>query len=156
MSPQILHKKYNHATDIWSCGCILYTMLSGRPPFFAVDKFEIMKKVCTGKYDFDQPVWSNVCGRTKSLIKGMLCYDDTKRLTAHDCLFHDIFVNPHGDGGSHLLSSNTFFGERSLISRQDNLKKGKLLKSAKYDLSKHEIQNALANMKTFKVKQKLK
>ena len=58
-------------------------MICGRPPFFAIDKFEIMKKICVGKYDFSSKVWGNISDKVKELIRQMLRYDDKQRQTAH-------------------------------------------------------------------------
>ena len=39
MSPELIERKYDKRTDIWSCGVVLFIMLSGQAPF-AFDKLE--------------------------------------------------------------------------------------------------------------------
>lgn len=35
MAPEIIKRDYNEKCDLWSCGCILYVIMCGYPPFRA-------------------------------------------------------------------------------------------------------------------------
>ncbi len=43
-------KSYDEKCDVWSCGVILYILLSGVPPFSGNTDPEILKRVQEGKY----------------------------------------------------------------------------------------------------------
>ena len=92
IAPEVLYGEYNEKCDIWSCGVILYILLSGDPPFKGNNDGEIMEKVKTGYYSFGKK-FKNVSSDAKNLIKIMLEKDIYKRPSASECLKNKWFEN---------------------------------------------------------------
>jgi calcium-dependent protein kinase len=91
IAPEVLKKKYDEKCDIWSCGVILYILLSGRPPFSGESDKEIMQQVAIGKYDLQSSPF-NKCSRScLDLIQKLLIMDPKKRISAQDALNHSWF-----------------------------------------------------------------
>ncbi|KAF8629035.1 hypothetical protein AX15_003595 [Amanita polypyramis BW_CC] len=99
-SPEIVNgEKYQgNTTDIWSCGVILYALLTGRLPFDDKNVRTLLAKVKSGKYDM--PTWIDPLA--KDLLSRMLVVDVTKRITIPEILVHPWLTNsstsPHTKG----------------------------------------------------------
>ena len=89
IAPEVLRKAYSQKCDLWSCGVIAYTMLSGGiPPFNGVSDQEIMKKVKLGKYVFHTSLFKEVSEVAKDFVSKLLQYDPEKRISAQEALQH--------------------------------------------------------------------
>ncbi|KAG9012283.1 hypothetical protein FRB94_006313 [Tulasnella sp. JGI-2019a] len=90
-SPEIVAGKAYHgaASDIWSCGVVLFALLVGRLPFDDPNMRVLLQKVRAGK--FDMPAF--IPADAKDLIRKMLVVDPEKRLQMVDIVNHPFFTN---------------------------------------------------------------
>ncbi|KAJ7269945.1 CAMK/CAMKL/GIN4 protein kinase, partial [Mycena rebaudengoi] len=85
-SPEIVNGERYHgnATDIWSCGVILYALLTGRLPFDDKNIKTLLSKVKSGQYEM--PDWIDPLAM--DLISRMLVVDVSRRITIPEILSH--------------------------------------------------------------------
>ena len=90
-SPQVLGGVYDSSADLWSCGVILYMLLSNLLPFNGKNDAEVAKAVRKGNYAFSDPVWDNVSDEGKELIRKLLKFHALERATAAQARAHEWF-----------------------------------------------------------------
>lgn len=83
----MLKKKYDEKCDVWSCGVILFILLTGEPPFNGDNDKEIIKSVEIGKYDLEP--YPHISDEARSFIKLLLEYNPNSRITAFEALDHE-------------------------------------------------------------------
>jgi calcium-dependent protein kinase len=92
IAPEVLWGSYNEKCDLWSCGVILYILLSGQPPFGGKDEDEIFDKIKGGRFDITSGIWKSTSKEAKDLIKGLLTRNAKLRLSADQALNHMWFL----------------------------------------------------------------
>jgi len=91
IAPEVLDRNYTEKCDLWSCGVIMYILLTGRPPFGGNTDMEIMQKIKTGKFDLTKYPWGIISKEAKDLIKDLLQVNPSQRLSAEKALKHPWF-----------------------------------------------------------------
>jgi len=89
------------ASDLWSLGIILYTLLVGRYPFQDSGPFGLFTKIIRGHFAVPEFVSS----RARCLIRNLLRRDPNQRLEAGDILLHPWFTAALRTGKSDPLKS---------------------------------------------------
>jgi len=94
VAPEVLRRRYGYEADVWSCGVILYILLSGVPPFWAQTEQGIFDAILQGSLDLESDPWPKISSEAKELIRGMLEPDPKKRMTASQVLKHPWVADP--------------------------------------------------------------
>ena len=90
VSPEVLDGNYDIRCDLWSLGVIAYMLLSGNPPFNGKNTEDLVKKIKTTDYDFEDEIWDNEISKdAQEFIEKLLHYDPEKRMLIDEALEHN-------------------------------------------------------------------
>jgi serine/threonine protein kinase len=89
-SPEIVAGKNYHGApyDIWSCGVILFALLTGYLPFDDDNIRRLLLKVQQGRYTIPEEISDNA----RDLISKMLCVNPDDRITIPEILKHPLLM----------------------------------------------------------------
>ncbi|XP_078074827.1 serine/threonine-protein kinase PLK3 [Mustelus asterias] len=89
LAPEVLNKQgHGPEADIWSLGCVMYTMLFGRPPFETSDLKDTYR--CIRAVEYTMP--SSFSVAAKDLVGSILKKNPEQRPTLDQIMNHDFFT----------------------------------------------------------------
>uniref|UniRef100_A0A3Q3VK27 Serine/threonine-protein kinase PLK n=1 Tax=Mola mola TaxID=94237 RepID=A0A3Q3VK27_MOLML len=89
LSPEVLNKQgHGCESDIWALGCVMYTMLLGRPPFETTNLKETYRCIREARYSLP----SSLSTQAKQLISNLLAKTPEDRPNLEHILRHDFFT----------------------------------------------------------------
>jgi len=103
VAPEILpkHPQYGPECDLWSCGVLMYVLLSGRLPFKARCENDALRLIARGEVEFPPECFDDVSKDAIRLIRRLLQKDPGARCTALAAL-SDTWIRqkaPHASTG---------------------------------------------------------
>ncbi|XP_028661261.1 serine/threonine-protein kinase PLK2b [Erpetoichthys calabaricus] len=170
LSPEVLNKQgHGCESDVWALGCVMYTMLLGRPPFETTNLKETYRCIREARYT----VPSSLSVHARQLVASMLSKNPEDRPSLDEIVRHDFFTQGftperlppsccHSAPDFHLSSpAKNFFkkaaaalfgGKKEKAKYYDNL--GKFAKDdeeiykLRHDLKKTSISQQSQKLKT--------
>lgn len=116
-APEVINNLFfDSSCDLWSCGVIMYLLLSGKLPFYGKNENDIKNRVVQGEYSLKIPGLSTVSEEARDLLRNLLQLDPTKRISAENALTHPWFQKAQSNKKIDLAClknlSNFRFGQK--------------------------------------------
>ncbi|CAK9811268.1 Ribosomal protein S6 kinase alpha-5 [Anthophora plagiata] len=121
-APEVVARQgYDQSCDLWSLGAILYSMLSGKPPF-RTGSPDLATRIRAGEIDFDGESWSHVSSLAKQVAKGLLTVDPSKRLTASGLANHPWLTESNSFDVASSFDVTTLDTTNSLLEKPEGFR----------------------------------
>lgn len=89
------HSAYTVKADMWSLGCILFSLICGSPAFHSEKgDADLRRLIMAGEYYTDaatNPIWADISAEGKDLLANLLKVNPEERLSAGEALRHPWF-----------------------------------------------------------------
>jgi len=121
IAPEVIRGTYDDKCDIWSCGVILYILLTGCVPFNGSTDQEIFDKILNGNFTLNRPEFKNVSFEAKNLIRKLLTYDSEERISIEKALndewFKKIMISKEKELDKSVISNIKKFNMKNKIQK---------------------------------------
>ena len=79
---------YDAMVDCWACGCIVFELLCGSPPFTAKSEDVLFYKILENSIEFPKEVFGSLSEHVAELILGLTATATADRMTAAAAVKH--------------------------------------------------------------------
>ncbi|KAF8569074.1 hypothetical protein P879_03554 [Paragonimus westermani] len=88
MAPEMVRREpYGKPVDAWSCGLLLFTLLSGSLPFYGT-RDVLFTQIVSGRYHLQPKVWNMISTEARDLVLRLLEPNPDQRMTIEEALHH--------------------------------------------------------------------
>lgn len=127
VAPEVLYGlPYGKEVDLFSCGVVLYHMLSGVYPFEDPDPKMLITRIKKSDYNFKAPEWAVISDDAKALINGLLDRSPYTRLSAKDALNHTWISGPHRTTSEYSVRETAVHGSHKASTFKAGSSRGSL------------------------------
>lgn len=86
IAPEVISNNYDEKCDVWSCGIIMYMLLTGTVPFTGKTSKEILNKIKKNSVTYSSKIWKTLTKEANNFIQKILIKDPKNRISAEEAL----------------------------------------------------------------------